>query len=144
MWALLSAPLFLSCDLTRLDAFTLSLLTNDEVLAVDQDPLGKQARRVYNRNGNQVWVKDLEDGSKAVGVFHIGATKKNPVEYFIPRDPKGRQITVAFDEIGLGKKNMVRDLWRQKDLGLAQKTFSAFVPYHGVALFKITPVATGK
>jgi len=67
LWSLEAAPLILGSDLTKLDRFTLSLLTNDEVIDVDQDPLGKQATRVFNSGGLSVWAKDLEDGSKAVG-----------------------------------------------------------------------------
>ena len=70
LWSLLSAPLLLGCDMPKLDAFTLSLLTNDEVLDVDQDPLGKQATRLDGEA--EVWVKDMEDGSKAVGLFNRG------------------------------------------------------------------------
>jgi alpha-galactosidase len=144
LWVLLAAPLLISCDLERLDEFTLNLLTNDEVIAVNQDPLGRQARCVYNRHGNQVWVKDLEDGSKAVGLFHIGGEKRNPVEYFVPRDPNGRTIAISSDLLGIKKTFTVRDLWRQKDLGTAQKTLSAFVPYHGVQLLRVTSVSRQK
>ena len=64
---MLAAPLFFSGDMTKLDDFTLSLLTNDEIIEVDQDPLGIQAHRVSQESETEVWVKDLEDGSKAVG-----------------------------------------------------------------------------
>lgn len=67
LWCLLSAPLLIGCDMTQLDDFTMGLLTNDEVIAVDQDPLGKQASRVAQERPKQIWAKDLEDGSKAVG-----------------------------------------------------------------------------
>jgi alpha-galactosidase len=66
LWCLLSAPLLIGCDMTQFDDFTLSLLTNDEVLDVNQDPLGRQAAPVANL---EVWAKDMEDGSKAVGLF---------------------------------------------------------------------------
>ena len=71
LWCLLDAPLLIGCDMTQLDDFTLSLLTNDEVIAIDQDPLGKQAARVAQEGQMQVWAKDLEDGSKAVGLFNV-------------------------------------------------------------------------
>ena len=58
--------------MTKLDEFTLSLLTNDEVIEVDQDPLGRQANRVALDGDSQVWAKDMEDGSKAVGLFNVG------------------------------------------------------------------------
>src|SRR5258705_11829576 len=70
-WCLQSVPLLLGCDLTKLDAFTLSLLTNDEVLAVNQDPLGKQAIIVSKTDSCGVLAKDLADGSKAAGLFNV-------------------------------------------------------------------------
>ncbi len=71
LWCLLSAPLLIGCDLERLDQFTLNLLTNDEVLAVDQDVLGKQAVRVSENGDVQVFEKELADGSRAVGIFNL-------------------------------------------------------------------------
>jgi alpha-galactosidase len=72
LWSLLCSPLLIGCDMTRLDEFTLSLLTNDEVLAVNQDPLGKQAARIKNDGDVEVWAKPMEDGSLAVGLFNRG------------------------------------------------------------------------
>ncbi len=72
LWCLLSAPLLIGCDMERLDPFTLNLLTNDEVLAVDQDALGKQAVRVATIGAVDVYLKELEDGSRAVGFFNRG------------------------------------------------------------------------
>ncbi len=72
LWSLLDSPLMFGGDMTRLDDFTLNLLTNDEVIAVNQDALGKQAVPVYRAGGVEVWAKDLEDGSKAIGLFNRG------------------------------------------------------------------------
>ena len=72
LWSLLSSPLLIGCDLTKLDDFTLNLLTNDEVLEVNQDPLGHQARRFIKHDDVEVWAKALEDGSSAVGLFNLG------------------------------------------------------------------------
>ena len=72
LWSLAAAPLVFSGDMTKLDDFTLGLLTNDEVIDVNQDPLGKQASLVAHTGDLQVWAKDLEDGSKAVGLFNLG------------------------------------------------------------------------
>ncbi len=123
LWCLLSAPLLIGCDMTKLDKFTLGLLTNDEVLAVDQDTLGIQASRVSRKGDAEVWAKKLEDGSEAVGLFNRGSKKI--------------KITAGFKVLGLGKKCSVRDLWRQKDLGLFENQFTAEVPPHGVVLVKI-------
>lgn len=138
LWALLSAPLLLGCDLAQMDAFTLSLLTNDEVLAVNQDALGKQATKVYDGIRYQVWAKELEDGSMAVGIFNIG--KDTPIEAFSwANDEQKLKITVGADQLGLTGIHKVRDLWRQQDIGTFEKTFGANVPHHGVVLLKLTP-----
>ena len=127
LWSLLAAPLLIGCDLTRLDDFTMSLLTNDEVLAVDQDPLGKAALPVYNKDNIQYWVRPLADGSHAAGIFNLGKEKK--------------KMTVSLADLGLESgKYRIRDLWRQKDLGTFDKNIEVKVPSHGVVMIKITPV----
>ena len=73
----LGAPLLIGCDMADMDPFTLSLLTNDEVLAVSQDPLGSQAAPVWRSQGLEVWAKPLEDGSKAVGLFNRNRTPES-------------------------------------------------------------------
>lgn len=128
MWCLLTSPLMIGCDMTKLDDFTLSLLTNDEVLEVNQDPLGKQAVCV-SKNGNlEVWSKPMEDGSLAVGLFNRG---------YLPAD-----VTVNWKDLGIQGTRKVRDLWRQKDLGEFQDSFTAKVPRHGVVLVRIIPKDT--
>ncbi|MCX6168959.1 MAG: putative Ig domain-containing protein [Ignavibacteriales bacterium] len=122
LWSLLSAPLLIGCDLTRLDNFTLNLLTNDEVLAIDQDPLGKQATPKIKKDNIQVWVKDLEDGSKSIGIFNTGDVSQ--------------KFVLNFSEIGLDTKTKIRDLWRQKNLGEFDEKFGTIIPSHGVVLIK--------
>jgi alpha-galactosidase len=126
LWCLLAAPLLIGCDMTQLDEFTLSLLTNDEVLEVNQDPLGRQAARVAQNGQLEVWVKDMEDGSKAVGLFNRGYSKAS--------------VTANWADLGLAGKQKVRDLWRQKDIGEFTGSFTASVPRHGVVLLRIWPV----
>jgi len=125
LWCLLSAPLLIGCDISNMDDFTLNLLTNDEVLAVDQDVLGKQAQRIGDYDSYQIWMKTLEDGSHAVGIFNM-------------RD-NFQEIAISWDEIGLNKHGdkKIRDLWRQKDLGVFKNSFSTNVAPHGVTLIKI-------
>jgi alpha-galactosidase len=123
LWCLLSAPLLIGCDMTQLDPFTLNLLENDEVLAVDQDPLGKQAVVVAKTGQTCVYAKDMADGSKAVGLFNLGETET--------------VVGINGSELGLTGKLRVRDLWRQKDLGKFKDTFSTTVPRHGVVLIKV-------
>lgn len=126
LWCLLDSPLLIGCDMTQLDDFTLSLLTNDEVLEVNQDPLGRQAGRVAKDGSLEVWAKDMEDGSKAVGLFNRGR--------------ESAQVTANWSDLGLHGKQKVRDLWRQKDLGKFSNKFEAAVPRHGVVLVRIWPV----
>lgn len=140
LWCLLSAPLLIGCDLSHIDDFTMNLLTNDEVLAVNQDPLGKQAGRVSKEDGREVWAKELEDGSRAVGLFFVGEDTKDPVKSFPWDDKISETITVHASDLGINGKFSVRDLWRQKDLGTFENSFTADVPYHGVELVKLTPV----
>ena len=120
LWCLLSAPLLIGCDIEPLDEFTLNLLTNDEVLAVNQDPLGRQATPVIIDSTIQVWSKPLSDGSRAFGVFNLG---KGPRKYRIP-----------LKALGLSGVVSLRDLWRQKDLGSFTGEAEVAVPPHGVEL----------
>jgi alpha-galactosidase len=124
LWCLLSAPLLIGCDMTQLDEFTLNLLSNDEVLAVNQDPGGKQAGRIMKEGESEVWAKDLSDGSKAVGLFNRGQS--------------GSRITVVFRLLDLHGKQRVRDLWRQTDLGVVEGSYTTLVPRHGVVLLKLS------
>lgn len=124
LWCLLSAPLLLSCDIASLDDFTLSLITNDEVLEVNQDPLGKRAKRVVHDDSREIWTKQLEDGSIAVGFF-------NPSN-------ESRNVEIVWKDLGLTGDQDVRDLWRQKDLGVFSDAFSTVVNSHGVVLIKVS------
>ena len=125
LWCLLSAPLLLGCDLEHLDPFTLGLITNDEVLAVDQDELCKPAVCVNPDGPLKVYVKDLADGTKAVGLFNTGETPST--------------VTLDWKKAGLIGKQTLRDLWRQKDVGVFDGSYVSQVPVHGVLLLKATP-----
>jgi alpha-galactosidase len=125
LWSLLASPLLIGCDMTRLDDFTLSLLTNDEVLDVNQDPLGKQAGRAVKAGDLEVWAKEMEDGSRAVGLFNLG-----------PREAK---VTVRWSDIGIAGRRVVRDLWQQKDHGTYEEEFSVPVARHGAMLVRVLP-----
>ncbi|MGA2093233.1 MAG: putative Ig domain-containing protein [Sedimentisphaerales bacterium] len=127
LWCLWSSPMLLGCPLDQLDDFTLNLLTNDEVLAINQDPLGQQAKQVAAEGQGKVLAKDLDDGSKAVGLFNLG------------NEPNAVKIT--WQQLEITGKQTVRDLWRQKDIGTYKDSFEAIVRSHGVILVKITPVA---
>ena len=124
LWCLLSSPLLMGCDLEKMDDFTLSLLTNDEVLEVDQDSLGKQAVQVGGHGDLKIYAKPLDDGSLAVGLFNIGAMEAT--------------VTANWPDLKLTGKQTVRDLWRQKDLGVFDEKFDAKVAPHGVVLVRIS------
>jgi alpha-galactosidase len=123
LWCLVAAPLIFSGDINRLDEFTLSLLTNDEVLEVDQDPLGKPGRRITAEDDLEVWAKPMEDGSQAVGLFNRGEMDN--------------VVIAKWSDLGLKGAQSVRDLWRQQDIGTFQNEFQTRVPRHGVVLVRI-------
>jgi len=129
LWCLLSAPLILGCDIAQMDDFTLSLLTNDEVLALDQDPLGKQATQISNDGVRVVYAKTLEDGSIAVGLFNRGDTETT---VGLKWGPWGTLPTT-----NVGETYLIRDLWRQSDLGAFKDSFETEVPPHGVVLIRM-------
>jgi alpha-galactosidase len=123
LWCLMAAPLFFSGDMSRLDEFTLNVLCNPEVIEVDQDALGKSAAVMRTTAETVLMVKDLEDGSKAVGLFNQG---KLPV-----------QVAAPWPVVGVTGERAVRDLWRQRELGRFKEIFRATVPPHGVVLVRV-------
>ena len=126
LWTLHAAPLILGCDLAQADDFTISLLTNDEVLAINQDPMGRGAKAVYKtpNSGLQVWARPLADGSKAVGLFNL---EEMPM-----------RVTAKWSDLGITGRQLVRDVWRQKNLGTFSGEYSCQIPRHGCMLLKIS------
>jgi len=126
-WCLFSAPLMAGNDLRNMSKETLEILTNREAIAVDQDPLGMQGRKVRDNGPQEVWMKPLADGSRAVILFNRG-TEAGPV-------------TVAWEALGLapGGKAAVRDLWKKADLGSFPGHFEAKVEPHDVVMLRVTP-----
>lgn len=137
LFSLLSAPMLIGCPIEKLDAFTLNLLTNDEVIAIDQDPLGKPARLISEENGVQVWLKLLEDGTYAVGLFNVADFGKTPQSYFRWDDEKGKSFMFDLKKAGLSGKYMLRDVWRQKNIGVHRGSYSVMIPHHGVVMLKL-------
>ncbi len=123
LWALLAAPLLAGNDLRSVPSDTLAILTNKEVIAVDQDPLGAQARRVSKDGDLEVWARKLQDGGMAVGLFNRG--------------PNAARVVARFADLGLTGKYLVRDLWAHADRGDLADHFAAEVPSHGVNLIKL-------
>jgi hypothetical protein len=128
LWALAPSPLMLGMDLPQNDPWTLSLLTNDEVLAVNQDALGRQGHRVSQANRLEVWVKDLSGRAKAVGLFNRG-----PDEI--------ATVSVPLPALGFAGPCHVRDLWSQKDAADATGSLARDVPPHGAVVIRLDPIA---
>jgi alpha-galactosidase len=123
LWSMLAAPLLIGCDLTALDSFTLDLLTNDDVLDVDQDALGKQAWRVSQEGMTEVWARPLADGTIAVALFNKG--------------PLPATATARWVDLGIKGNLPVRDLWQRKDVGESKDVISAAIPRHGAMLYRV-------
>jgi alpha-galactosidase len=124
LWALLAAPLLAGNDLSTMKPETIALLTNREVIAIDQDRLGKQADRVRAEGSQEIWARSLADGSKAVGIFN--------------RFDWPQTIEISFREFGFRGNVKARDIWAAKDLGTLSTDYKAHVPGHGVLLLRVS------
>ena len=123
MWCMLSAPLLAGNDLANMMPETLAILTNPEVIAVDQDPKGVQAHWAWQVGPYEAWAKPLADGSTAVLLINRGEDTE--------------PITVQFKDVGVSGTKSVRDLWAHKDLGQFTDSFKADVRAHGVVMVKL-------
>ena len=123
MWCLMASPLFFGKDMTKLDDFTLNVLCNAEVIEVDQDPLGRQAKIISLSEEQLVLAKKMSDGSLAVGLFNLGYVE-------IP-------VSVSWTALGIKGPQRVRDLWRQKDLEDHNHKYQTVLGCHGVKLIRI-------
>ena len=127
LWAILAAPLMAGNDLRSMTAETRDILTNREVVAVNQDSLGRQGRKVRDDGDLEVWVRELADGGRAVALFNRSAT--------------GADMVVRWPEIGYPARleAAVRDLWAHRDVGRVRGEYRANVPAHAVVMVRITP-----
>jgi hypothetical protein len=125
LWSIAPSPLILGNNLPDTDEWTLSMLTNDEVLSVNQDPLGLPAKRTVLKPGIEVWVKTLKDHSVAIGIFN--------------RTGAAEQADLKWSEIELNGKQQIRDLWAKKNLGLFDSAYTTTVSSHGAVLLRATP-----
>ncbi len=127
LWCILAAPLMAGNDIRSMTPAIRDILTNKEVIAVDQDPMGMQGRRVARNGDLDVWAKQLADGSRAVALLNRGASSA--------------KITVRWRDLGYpdSVSASVRDLWEKKDLGKMTGSFSAEVPSHGVVMVRVMP-----
>jgi alpha-galactosidase len=127
LWAILAAPLIAGNDLRAMDDISKEVLLNREVIAVDQDALGKQGSRVAKDGDKEVWAKELSGGNRAVALLNRAATPQ--------------QITVKWEDLGYPAhlSAQLRDLWLHKDLGAQTGSFTATVPPHAALLVTVKP-----
>ncbi|EAR94452.1 alpha-galactosidase (macronuclear) [Tetrahymena thermophila SB210] len=129
LWALLKAPLLIGCDVSKMSEDTIRILTNKEIIAINQDPLGIQGHRVKKSGfwfwSWQLWMGQLEDGV-AIILFNTSAWERN--------------LSFTFKEVGIVGPATIRDLYQHEDLGVFSNSFSAIVPKHGVVVVKVVPV----
>jgi alpha-galactosidase len=128
LWSLLAAPLLAGNDLAHMDPAIHDILTNKEVIAIDQDTLGQQGRRVWQSGEQEIWVRDLDGGAKAVGLFN--------------RSAKDSDITADWPSLGIhtnSQRLRFRDLWTHRDLTSPPAIYSTVVPGHGVVLLRVQP-----
>jgi alpha-galactosidase len=127
LWALLAAPLMAGNDLRDMRPEIHDILTNKEVIEVNQDTLGREGERVAKNGDLEVWAKQMKDGSRAVILLNRGGTEQ--------------PITANWEDLGypIGVSAAVRDLWLHKDLGKFSGSFSATVASHGVVMVSVKP-----
>jgi len=123
LWSLLAAPLLIGSDLSKSSQFTIDALSNDEVIEIDQDPLGIAARRIAVSGDAEVWARPLWDGTMAVGLFN--------------RDYDRQNVSISWAQLGLKGAQPMRDLWQQKDMGAMKDGITMAVAPHGALLFKV-------
>jgi len=123
LWSLLAAPLLAGNDLRTMSASIHEILTNREVIAVDQDSLGKQGAKVWGAGDQEIWTRPLADGSTAVGIFNRAATDTT--------------LKVRWADIGLAKHGAVRDLWAKVAVAAGGLELNVTVPSHGVAFWRV-------
>jgi len=123
LWAWLAAPLLAGNDLRNMSPATLEILTNKEVIAIDQDKLGVQAKQVWKSSDQEIWTRPLAGGASAVAIFNRGKDEA--------------KITVKWGDLGLSKKKTVRDLWFHQDSASSGPDYVATVPGHGVVMLRV-------
>jgi len=131
MWCILSSPLALGCDMTKMSDETKSILTNKEIIALNQDLAGLQAHLIYEKDSVQIWAKNMKDRQSkefAVAMLNLGV--------------KPAVLSVRWKDLNIVGKATVRDLWAQKDLGSVDSVFSATVQGHGVSAIKVNAQKT--
>ena len=138
MWAMLAAPLIAGNDLRNMSEETIEILTNEEVIAVDQDSLGIQGFKYSNKDSLETWFKPLDDGEWAVCFLNRRAEptvvefeweNENVVDEIFGYEAKFNEITYA-----------IRNLWTRKNIGKTKRAFKATVPSHDVIMLRLKPL----
>lgn len=127
MWAMWAAPMMIGCDLRGADPFTLSLITNDEVIDLNQDELGAAAAKIQGGEDWACWARPLSGGSVAVAMVNLSPYEQN--------------VLFCLKKAGMEGTWRVRDLWRQQDEGNATVGYRVSVPGHATHLVRFTPVS---
>jgi alpha-galactosidase len=125
MWCLMAAPLHATCDLRKMDAAAREILTAKEVIAVNQDPAGRQARRTIKDRDLEIWKKPLSNGEFALGLLNRG--------------PSTQELKVKWSDIAIPKAWKVRDLWAKTDLGVFRESFTAKIASHETRVLRLRP-----
>jgi alpha-galactosidase len=125
LWSIVAAPLMLGNDPSNMTSSVKAILTNAEVIAVDQDPLGKQGQRVAMSGQTEVWSKPMQDGSVAVVLFNRGSTPLS--------------VSINWSTIGVNGRSLVRDLWAHDDKGSFDSGFASMVAGHDVVMIRVYP-----
>jgi alpha-galactosidase len=124
LWAILAAPLLAGNDLRSMTPATLAILTNRDVIAVNQDKAGKQGSRVWKSGDQEIWTRSLAGGDKAVAIFN--------------RATEPASISRPWAELGINPKSKVRDLWEHKPIVVEGTDYSATIPGHGVMIMRVS------
>jgi alpha-galactosidase len=125
LWAILAAPLLAGNDLNTMTPETLAILTNREVITIDQDALGRQGDRIYQKGTAEIWSKPLSGRAQAVGIFN--------------RSSEAQQIPLKLSQVGVSEAATLHDIWGASDVTAAEGIYRASVPAHGVVLLRVSP-----
>jgi len=123
LWALLAAPLLAGNDLHSMSQATVELLTNRDIIAVDQDPAAHPVKRTLLADNTEVWTRELKDGAIAVALFN--------------RNEAVKELTVSWSKLDVSNRSRARNLWTHEDVNLSGDSFSATVPAHGVVMLRL-------
>lgn len=123
LWSIMASNMLIGCDIAQMDDFTVGLLCNNEVNAINQDVLGKQGYRAVEEDDLQIWKRELSDGTICLGIFNVGSNDMTV------------DLKKYAQKLGITKMTKIRDLWRQKDLSTTDLSYK--IAKHGVKMVKV-------